>query len=310
MGSDELAWDDVPGAAGAECATSSRWRPGYLVLLEVAALRTRLIAGEATRPGAHRACVPLAHLIECRADKRVVLDEHFILRPCCMHGRRVGLLPRRPSFSGLLHQRGEALAGRVAATGSVLQPSPGWTFSMLQVINRYEPLLAHYADSGALHPEELFRVCVSAAGELATFTATSKRPPRVPRLSDTTVCCGSPFDPVIAALRESLSKVLVQSAIAIPIEPRRFGISVAIVGDRSLYGSAVFILAARADLPSEELRRRFPAQLKIGPAEKIGDLVRLQLPGVPVVLPGAGRVTRQIPYHAVIRAITELGIQT
>jgi type VI secretion system protein ImpJ len=71
---------------------------------------------------------------------------------------------------------------------------------------------------------------------------------------------------------------------------------VAIVGDRSLYGTAVFVLAARADLPAEELRRRFPAQLKIGPAEKIGDLVRLGLPGVPVnAVPVA---PRQIPYHA------------
>ena len=28
---------------------------------------------------------------------------------------------------------------------------------MLQAINRYEPLLAHYADSGELHPESLFQ---------------------------------------------------------------------------------------------------------------------------------------------------------
>jgi type VI secretion system protein ImpJ len=135
---------------------------------------------------------------------------------------------------------------------------------------------------------------VSAAGELATFTSTSKRPPRIPayrheRLRDS-------FDPVIAALRESLSKVLVQSAISIPIEPKKFGISVAIVSDRSLYGSAVFILAARADVAAEDLRRRFPAQIKIGPAEKIADLVRLALPGVPLhAIPVA---PRQIPYHA------------
>jgi type VI secretion system protein ImpJ len=58
----------------------------------------------------------------------------------------------------------------------------------------------------------------------------------------------------------------------------------------------VFILAARADLPAEELRRRFPAQLKIGPVEKIRDLVTLQLPGVPVApLPVA---PRQLPFNA------------
>ena len=41
--------------------------------------------------------------------------------------------------------------------------------------------------------------------------------------------------------------------------------------DRTLYSTAVFMLAARADVPAEELRRRFPAQLKIGPVEKIRD---------------------------------------
>jgi len=58
----------------------------------------------------------------------------------------------------------------------------------------------------------------------------------------------------------------------------------------------VFILAARADLPAEELRRRFPTQLKIGPVERIRDLVNVQLPGVAVhAVPVA---PRQIPYHA------------
>ena len=70
----------------------------------------------------------------------------------------------------------------------------------------------------------------------------------------------------------------------------------ATVADRTLFSTAVFVLAARADLPAEELRRRFPNQLKIGPVEKIGDLVNLQLPGMPVLaVPVA---PRQIPYHA------------
>ena len=76
------------------------------------------------------------------------------------------------------------------------------------------------------------------------------------------------FEPVIAALRASLSTVLEQRAIPIPIEAKKFGISVATVADRGLYSTAVFVLAARADMPAEELRRRFPAQLKIGPVER------------------------------------------
>jgi type VI secretion system protein ImpJ len=285
-GADELVRHDVREVQ-ARNATSSDGDPA---LLEVGALRTRLLfASEVTQA---YACVPLVQVVECRADKQVVLDESFI--PTVMHVRTADRLAAfTTELLGLFHQRGEALAGRVAATGRGAAAEFA-DFLMLQAINRYEPLLAHYADGGDLHPEHLFQVCVSAAGELATFTATSKRPPKIPayrhdRLRES-------FDPVIAALREYLSKVLIQSAISIPIEPKKFGISVAMVGDRSLYSTAVFILAARADLPSEELRRRFPAQLKIGPVEKINNLVNLQLPGVPVhAVPVA---PRQIPYHA------------
>jgi len=285
-GADELVRHEVRELQARNDSSSS----GDPAVLEVGTLRTRLLlASEVTQA---YACIPLTHIVECRADRQVVLNEHFI--PTVMHALTAGRLASFTSeLLGLLHQRGEALAGRVAATGRGAAAEFA-DFLMLQAVNKYEPLMAHYAAQGDLHPEKLFQVLVSAAGELATFTATAKRPPKFPtyrheRLRES-------FEPVIIALRESLSKVLVQSAISIPIEPRRFGISVAIVSDRSLYGSAVFILAARADLPSEELRRRFPTQLKIGPAEKIGDLVRLQLPGVPVsAVPVA---PRQIPYHA------------
>src|SRR5262245_47935690 len=259
-------------------------------MLEVGALRTRLLLAKDVTDA--YACVPLAHVIECRADRQVVLDEQFI--PSVLHVRAASRLASWTSeLLGLLHQRGEALAGRVAATGRG-SAAEFADFLMLQAINRYEPLLAHFAEAGDVHPESVFHLCVSAAGELATFTTTSKRPPKIaPYRHDH---LRESFDPVILALRESLSKVLTQTAISIPIEPRKFGISVAKVADRSLYGTAVFILAARADIPSEELRRRFPAQLKIGPVEKITDLVRLQLPGVPVhPVPWA---PRQIPYHA------------
>ena len=285
-GRDDLVRHDVRKEQ-ARNATSNSGDPA---VLEVGALRTRLLLAKDVTDA--YAVVPLVHIVECRADRQVVFDENFI--PTVLHVRAAGRLASFTSeLLGLLHQRGEALAGRVSATGRG-GAAEFADFLMLQAINRYEPLLAHFADSGDLHPETLFHVCVTAAGELATFTATSKRPPKAAayrheRLRES-------FDPVILALRESLSKVLTQTAVSIPIEPKKFGISVAIVNDRSLYSTAVFILAARADMPAEEVRRRFPQQLKIGPVEKITDLVRLQLPGVPVhAVPVA---PRQIPYHA------------
>jgi len=285
-GAEDLARHDIRQVPTADSTVAD----SDPAMVEVGALRTRLLLAKDVTDA--YACVPLAHVIECRADRQVVLDEQFI--PTALHVRAA---PRLAAFTsellGLLHQRGDALAGRVAETGRG-GAAEFADFLMLQAINRYEPLVANFAEAGNLHPESLFRLCVSAAGEFATFTTTSKRPPKPTAYQHDRL--RESFDPVILSLRESLSKVLTQTAISIPIEPKKFGISVAIVTDRSLYGSAVFVLAARADLPSEELRRRFPAQLKIGPVEKITDLVRLQLPGVPVhPVPVA---PRQIPYHA------------
>jgi type VI secretion system protein ImpJ len=185
------------------------------------------------------------------------------------------------------------LSARVTATGRGGAAEIA-DFLMLQAINRYEPVLAHFVASGGVHPEDVFRLLVSAAGELATFTSPAKRlgalpPYRHDHLRES-------FEPVMTALRTSLSAVLEQTAVPIPIEAKKFGISVATVADRTLYDAAVFVLAVKADLPAEDLRKRFPAQSKIGPVEKITNLVNLQLPGVPVhSVPVA---PRQIPYHA------------
>jgi type VI secretion system protein ImpJ len=258
--------------------------------LEVAALRTRLILQkEATQA---YACIPLAHVVEVRADQQVVLDDQFI--PTILQLRASDRLTTiATELLGLFHQRGEALGSRVAAT-SRGAASELADFLMLQAINRYEPLLAHFTESAVIHPEAFFRFSVAAAGEFATFTTTSKRTPKFPNyrhehLKET-------FEPVIVSLRESMSKVMTQVAIPIPLEPRKFGISVAIVSDRTLFTTAVFILAARADGPAEYVRQRFPTQVKIAPAERIGDLVRQGLPGVPVV--PVPVTPRQIPFHA------------
>jgi type VI secretion system protein ImpJ len=263
---------------------------GDPVTLEVAALRTRLLPQREVTEA--YACIPLARVVECRADQQVVLDDTFI--PTILQLRAATRLATLATeLLGLFHQRGEALGGRVAAT-SRGAASELADFLMLQAINRYEPVLGHFSETGVVHPEAFYRFCVAAAGELCTFTTTSKRAPRFPIYRHDQL--KESFDPVIASLRESMSKVMTQNAIPIPLEPRKFGISVAIVPDRSLFSSAVFILAARADGPAENLRQRFPAQVKIAPAERIGDLVRQGLSGVPLVaVPVA---PRQIPYHA------------
>lgn len=164
---------------------------------------------------------------------------------------------------------------------------------MLQTVNRYEPLMAHLAALGTLHPEQLYATMVEMAGEFATFTSSSRRAPAFEAYRHDDL--RATFRPVTEALFESLRMVLEQSAVSIELKERKFGVWAAAINDRSLVTDASLVLAVAADTPTEELRRHFPAQVKVGPVEKIRDLVNLQLPGIPLQpLPVA---PRQIPYH-------------
>jgi type VI secretion system protein ImpJ len=258
--------------------------------LEVAALNARL--RPENEPSEDFARIPVAHVVECRADGQVVLDEGFIptVLQCGTASRLATFLAE---LQGLLHQRGEALAARAVASGRGGAAEIA-DFLMLQSINRYEPLVAHLAATANCHPEDLYRLSLEIAGDLSTLTAPSRRPPQFAGYRHEAL--RPSFEPVIQALRTSLSTVLERNAVSIPLAQRKFGISVATVSDRSLFDSSIFVLAARADLPVEELRSRFPLQLKVGPVEKIRDLVNLQLPGLNIQAMAVA--PRQIPYHA------------
>jgi type VI secretion system protein ImpJ len=258
--------------------------------LQVAALNARLVPDD--DPAADFARIPLAHVVECRADGQVVLDDGFIptVLTCSVAGRLQTFLAE---LQGLLRQRGDALAERALATGRGGAAEIA-DFLMLQAINRYEPVIIHLAAKGDCHPDELYRLALEMAGELSTLASAARRPPPLPAYRHNALRLT--FEPLIRVLRSLLSVVLERNAIPILLEPKKFGISLATVSDRTLFDNAVFVLAARADLPVEDLRGRFPLQLKVGSAEKIRDLVNLQLPGVGVQAMAVA--PRQIPYHA------------
>ncbi|QNH23292.1 type VI secretion system baseplate subunit TssK [Xanthomonas sp. GW] len=260
------------------------------VLMEVGGMSTRLLPQSQPLDGLTR--MPLARIVESRADRQVTLDEAFV--PTALACQAA---PRLATFLvellGLLHQRGEALAARVSVgdRGGAAEIAD---FLLLQVVNRWQPLIAHWASAPLLHPQELYAALVALAGELSTFTTAGKRPPAWPAYRHDAL--QPSFEPVIASLRCSLSAVLEQTALPIPVQARKFGVWVAMVPDAALFDSAAFVLAAKADVPAEELRRQLPLQAKIGPVEKIRDLVNLQLPGIAAMpMPVA---PRQIPYHA------------
>src|SRR5439155_1366906 len=104
------------------------------------------------------------------------------------------------------------------------------------------------------------------------------------------------FAPLIADIRRSLSMVLERNAIPIELQERSYGMRIAAIPDSDLAKTARFVLAAKAQLQPERLQASLPTLVKIGPVERIRDLVNLNLPGIALrSLPVA---PRQIPYHA------------
>ncbi len=260
------------------------------VLMQVGSLSTRLLLN--TEERGEYVCLPLAHIVECSADRVVTLRNQFLPPALDLHS-----LPGLPRFltelKGLLHHRGQALAARVTSTGQ------GGTaeiadFLMLQLVNRYQPLVTHFCGLKGIHPEALFVELLTMAGELATFSQDSRQPPEFTeyRHGDLESC----FVPLIAFIRESLSTVLEQNATALPLSAPKFGIRTAQIPDQELLSAANFVLAVKASVPPDEIRKRFPAQTKIGSVETIRDLVLSQLPGIPIS--SLAVAPRQIPYHS------------
>ena len=235
--------------------------------------------------------IAVARIIEIRSDKQIVLDDKFIPPALNIHANHY-LSGFIKELQGLLHHRGDALGGRVSDAGRGGSAEIA-DFLLLQVINRYEPLLLHLQNQ-PIHPESFYQFLIMLAGELATFNTAVRRPTEFPvylhdNITDT-------YMPVVRTLRQSLSAVLEQTAVALPLQQHQYGIYTATISDRNLIGKATFVLAVNASIRIEDLQRHFPAQVKAGPAEQIRQLVNLQLPGITLrPLPVA---PRQLPYHS------------
>ncbi len=260
------------------------------VQIHVGRLRLKLMLQDEDRAGYQ--CVGLGRIVQVGADKGVLVDDDYIVPAvdCRASPALAGFINE---IEGLLRQRGESLAGKVSESGRGGAAEIA-DFLLLQVVNRYEPLIAHLAKLAELHPEALYRVLLELSGELATFTRPEKRAEAFPIYRHDAL--QESFAPVMASLRRSLSMVLERNVVSIPLEERNYGIRVATINDRGLLTNASFVLSANASMPAESLRQAIPAQVKAGPVERIRDLVNLALPGIGLnPLPVA---PRQLPYHA------------
>jgi len=258
--------------------------------LHVGHLQTRLAVAEEDRSSF--VCIGIAKIVECRTDKKIVLDDKYIA-PTLNCAKSLILQGYIEEILGLIKTRGEALAGLVTSgsTGGVAEIAD---FMLLQLVNRQEPLYRHFSLVDGLHPEVLYRNFLQLAGELATFIDKSKRCKIFEKYKHEALA--ETYLPLMEVIRQYLSMVLEQNAIPIPLSGPKFGVYAGKIPDRNLIDNAVFVIAVKADVTADMISNYFSPQTKIGPVEKIQQLVRSALPGITIhALPVA---PRQLPYHA------------
>jgi type VI secretion system protein ImpJ len=256
--------------------------------VEVGKLRLRYALESSDRAG--YVSLGLARVIEVRSDNSVLLDDAYIppALACAAVAPLAGFITE---VQLSLHKRGDNLAH--LATQSGVGAMEMGNFLMLQIINRYEPLLNHYASLSELHPVTLYATLLEIAGEFSTFMAPNKRPTAFPEyLHDDLQKC---FTPVMVNLRHVLAELIDPNAINIPLEDRPYDMKLGVLANKRLLDTASFVVAVRADMPLAQLQRSFPSLAKIGPSGKLHKLVNDMLNGIPMrALP---QVPRQIPYN-------------
>lgn len=257
--------------------------------LQTAALNLRLVRARDASDG--YALLGIARVSERRSDHQVVLDRGYIA-PQARIDATSQLSATAALLHGLVQQRAKLLASRMGQLSHGVSELAD--FLMLQSLNRSEPVLRQHAGAPHAHPNGFYLALLQLAGDLSTFTSEQRHPPDYPLYKHDDL--QATFSVVVDDLRRMLSTVLERNALQIDLVDRNYGVRTAVIPDPELARNATFVIAVNAEMPAEQLRQRFPAQSKLGPVDRIRDLVNLALPGVTLrLLPVA---PRQLPFHA------------
>lgn len=262
--------------------------------VQLSNLRLRLVPGKEL--GDAWIGLALTRVKTIRADGSIELDDTLV-PPVAGYGASDLLTSWVNRIHDLTRLRANALAQRLAGTEDTTASAATVTdYLLLQILNRYEPLLRHVLRVPATSPADIYSLLVGMAGELSTHLRTDTRRPletHPPYQHTTPHLC---LRPVVDDTHRLLNAVLVRSAQSITLEDLGHGLRNAVVDPLEMQGFTAVVLAVHAAMPPDLLQQQFLAQAKVGPSDKLPALVRSHLPGIGLqALPVP---PRQIPFNA------------
>ena len=231
-----------------------------------------------------------------RSDGSIELDDTLV-PPVSGYGASPLLTSWVTKIHDLARLRANALAQRLAGTEETTASAATVSdYLLLQILNRYEPLLQHLLHVPATSPADVYALLIGMAGELSTHLRTDTRRPLASQTAYLHTAPYASLKPIVDDTHRLLNAVLVRSAQSIALKDLSHGMHDAVVDPADMRGFTALVLAVHAAMPPDVLQQQFLAQAKVGPSDKLPNLVGSHLPGIGLqALPVP---PRQIPFNA------------
>ncbi|MGV3346083.1 type VI secretion system baseplate subunit TssK [Enterobacteriaceae bacterium LUAb1] len=240
--------------------------------------------------------LPLTRIRAIQPDGGVLLHDEDYIPPVTGYAANDLLTEWLTHLNGLVKMRAEMLAKRLGnSDGKVSASAEIVDYLLLQIFNKYEPILDHLRHIPELPPILLYQELAKFAGELSTFIRIKTRRPHPAPGYDHANLYHS-IRPLVDDVHELLNQILVRSGQMIPLHAKGNGVWSATVLPNELRSFSGLVLAVTAQLPMDVLQHQYAAQAKISAPQQLHELVRSHLPGLEMnALPVP---PRQIPYSA------------
>jgi type VI secretion system protein ImpJ len=224
-------------------------------------------------------------------NTEIQLLDGFI-EPCLCGLKNSNIRRIQEAVLSLLESKINQLRQRRIRKGSHNSSEIG-DFLLLQACVQHRLMFAHLLRGKQVHPEMVYERLLACLGAV-TLYGDDTAADFLPNYDHDNLKLA--FDAVFTAIRNALAGLHDQHAIQIPLVQKQAGVHLGQIADRTLLADAHFYLTVHAAAPDELVQRQFPSTVKIGPVEKLRDLVNLNLPGIRLKHVQQGNPA--LPYYA------------
>ena len=233
------------------------------------------------------AALPLARIQELNTNGELILDRSFI--PRCLDYRVSRYLYEQvQNVRVLMQQRAEQLAQQIGVDVELKSfQTLQLTYMWLQTLNRYGASLKQIEHQAGVSAAQLYRVLVTMAADLSTFSTTSA--PDFAVFDEQSIFHS--FAPVLSSLHLNLRQASQEKVVALAWDARLFKRRRLLrcqINDRTLFTEGRFILAVSSGIGIQTIQASFLTAAKLCGQQRIAERVRNALSTVTLnPLPGA-----------------------